>query len=366
MALSIGIVGLPNVGKSTLFNALTKEQHAVAANYPFCTIEPNKAIVTVPDKRLDQLAAIVNPQKVQNAIVEFTDIAGLVKGASKGEGLGNQFLSHIRETSAIVHVVRCFEDDSVVHVDGTVDPMRDINVINTELVLADIQTLENRISRLEKQARGDKKAQPMLDTATRLLAHLNAGSPAVLFPERDSEIFIELTKETRLISLKPVIYAANVDEAGLAEENEFVKTVRNYASENHAESVKICAKIEEEMAGISDEERSEFLSSLGQTESGLDQVIRRGYHALGLISYFTAGVKEVRAWTIETGWKAPKAASVIHDDFERGFIRAEVIAFNDFIECRGEAGARAAGKLRTEGKEYVVSDGDVMHFLFNV
>jgi ribosome-binding ATPase len=366
MALSIGIVGLPNVGKSTLFNALTKNQNAVAANYPFCTIEPNKAIVAVPDKRLDLLSDIVNPQKIQNAIVEFTDIAGLVKGASKGEGLGNQFLSHIRETSAIVHVVRCFEDDTIIHVDGGVDPLRDIDVINTELVLADIQMLENRIARLDKQARGDRKVQPLLDTAARLLEHLNTGAPAILFSERGSEVFTELVKETRLISLKPVIYAANVNEEGLGEDNEFVKKVRKFAADHNAESVKICAKIEEEMAGLSDEERNEFLESLGQSESGLDQIIRHGYHALGLISYFTAGVKEVRAWTIESGWKAPKAASVIHDDFERGFIRAEVMAFDDFIEGRGESGARTAGKLRTEGKEYVVGNGDVMHFLFNV
>jgi ribosome-binding ATPase len=366
MALSIGIVGLPNVGKSTLFNALTKDQNAVAANYPFCTIEPNKAVVAVPDKRLDQLSDIVNPQRVQYAIVEFTDIAGLVKGASKGEGLGNQFLSHIRETSAIVHVVRCFEDDSIVHVDGNINPLRDIEVINTELVLADIQTLENRIARLDKQARGDRKVLPLLEMAKRLLDHLNTGSPAILFAEREADDFTELTKETRLISLKPVIYAANVGEDGLGEDNEYVKAVRKFASENHAESVKICAKIEEEMAGMSDEERSEFLASLGQSESGLDLIINHGYHALGLISYFTAGVKEVRAWTIERGWKAPKAASVIHDDFERGFIRAEVVAFDDFVGCRGEAGARTIGRLRTEGREYVVSNGDVMHFLFNV
>lgn len=366
MALSIGIVGLPNVGKSTLFNALTKDQNAVAANYPFCTIEPNKAIVEVPDKRIVQLSDIVNPQRVQNAIVEFTDIAGLVKGASKGEGLGNKFLAHIRETSAIVHVVRCFEDDTIVHVDCKVDPLSDIDVINTELVLADIQTLENRIARLDKQVKGDRKLQLLLDMAKKLLDHLNTGAPAILFNESDSEAFIELTKETRLISAKPVIYAANVDEAGIAEDNEYVKAVHRFAAEHNAESVKICAKIEEEMAGLSDDERNEFLSSLGQSESGLDQIIHHGYHALGLISYFTAGVKEIRAWTIERGWKAPKAASVIHDDFERGFIRAEVMAFDDFIEGNGEAGARTAGKLRTEGRDYVVSNGDVMHFLFNV
>lgn len=366
MGLSIGIVGLPNVGKSTLFNALTKAQNAAAANYPFCTIEPNKAIVEVADKRLERLSDIVKPQRVQKATVEFTDIAGLVRGASKGEGLGNQFLSHIRETSAIVHVVRCFENELIIHVDGTVDPLRDIEIINTELVLADIQTLENRIMRLDKQARGDKKAQPLLELAKRVIDHLGSGKPAVSFNERESETFRELTREISLLSLKPVIYAANVDEDGLSDDNEYVKAVHKFAAEHGSESVKICAKIEEEMAGMSDEERDEFLEALGVSESGLDQIINHGYHALGLISYFTAGVKEVRAWTIERGWTAPKAASVIHDDFERGFIRAEVIAYDDFIAYAGEAGARNAGKLRTEGKGYLVSNGDVMHFLFNV
>lgn len=366
MALSIGIVGLPNVGKSTLFNALTKAQNAEAANYPFCTIEPNKAIVPVPDKRLDALSAIVKPQKIQTAIVEFTDIAGLVKGASRGAGLGNKFLSHIRETSAILHVVRCFEDENIIHVDGDVNPLRDIEVINTELILADIQSLENRHSRLEKLARTDKKLQPVTDCAKRLLDHLNVGKPANTFSERESDVFIELIKETQLITLKPVIYAANVDEDGLGADNKYVKIVHDFAAGNNAMSVKICAKIEEEMAGMSDGEREEFLESLGVTEGGLDQIIQHSYHALGLISYFTAGVKEVRAWTIQAGWKAPKAASVIHNDFERGFIRAEVIAFEDFISCNGENGARTSGKLRTEGKEYVVGNGDVVHFLFNV
>ena len=366
MALSIGIVGLPNVGKSTLFNALTKAQNAAAANYPFCTIEPNKAIVEVPDKRLDKLSAIVDPKKIQHAIVEFTDIAGLVKGASQGEGLGNQFLSHIRETSAIVHVVRCFESEEVIHVDGSVDPLRDIEVIESELILADIQALDNKISRLEKQARGDKKLQPQLDMAKKVIAHLNEGNPASNFSEHESDTFAEMTKDIRLISSKPMIYAANVDEDGLEEDNDHVKAVTKFAAEQNAEMVKICAKIEEEMSDMEDDERNEFLEALGVAEGGLDQIISHGYHALGLISYFTAGVQEVRAWTIQDGWKAPKAAAVIHDDFERGFIRAEVTAFDDFIANDGEAGARAAGKLRTEGKEYVVVDGDVMHFLFNV
>ncbi|MBC8414566.1 MAG: redox-regulated ATPase YchF [Nitrospira sp.] len=366
MALSIGIVGLPNVGKSTLFNALTKAQNAEAANYPFCTIEPNKAIVAVPDKRLDQLSEIVKPKKVQNAVVEFTDIAGLVRGASKGEGLGNQFLAHIRETSAIVHVVRCFESESIVHVDGDVDPLRDIEVINTELVLADIQTLENRMKRLDKQVRIDKTLQPLFNSAKKLLEYLNTGKPASSFEDREADAFVDLMKDTGLISLKPMIYAANVDEDGLAEDNEYVKAVNEFAAAQGSESVKICAKVEEELSGLSDEEGEEFLEALGVTERGLDKIIHHGYHALGLVSYFTAGVQEVRAWTIEKGWRAPKAASVIHNDFERGFIRAEVVAFDDFITYKGESAARSAGKLRTEGKEYIVQDGDVMHFLFNV
>lgn len=365
MALSIGIVGLPNVGKSTLFNALTKAQNAEAANYPFCTIERNKAVVSVPDKRILSLCAIANPKNVQNALVEFTDIAGLVRGASKNEGLGNQFLSHIRETAAIVHVVRCFEDENIVHVEGSVNPLRDIETIETELILADIQTLENRILRLEKQVKGDKKAAPLLEMAKNLLGYLNSGKPAISFEKQSSEIYQELLKETRLISAKKVIYAANVDENGLTEDNEWVQQVHDLAAKQGAESVKICAKIEEEMAGMSDEERGEFLTSLGIAESGLDQIVHHSYRALGLISYFTAGPKEVRAWTIRQGTAAPKAASIIHNDFEKGFIRAEVIAYEDFVAYKGEANARAAGKLRTEGKEYVVMDGDVMHFLVN-
>lgn len=366
MSLSVGIVGLPNVGKSTLFNALTEAQNAEAANYPFCTIDPNKAIVTVPDKRVDKLIEIVKPQNTVNAVVEFTDIAGLVKGASKGEGLGNKFLSHIRETSAIVHVVRCFEDENVVHVDGSVDPVRDIEIINTELMLADMQGLENRMQKLEKQARGDKKVQPVVDMANKIISHLNENNPVYIFDEKDDDAFIQLKSEMRFLTNKPVIYAANVDEETLSEDNDHVKALRKYAEENNSEVVKVCAKVEEEMVGLGEEEKNEFLKELGADESGLEQVIHKGYKALGLISYFTAGVKEVRAWTIEKGWKAPKAASVIHNDFERGFIRAEVISYDDFVSNNGEAGAKTAGKMRTEGKEYVVEDGDVMHFLFNV
>ena len=366
MALSVGIVGLPNVGKSTTFNALSKAQNAEAANYPFCTIEPNKAVVPVPDPRLDALAAIAKPEKVLHSTVEFYDIAGLVAGASKGEGLGNKFLGHIRETAAIVHVVRCFDDDNVVHVDGSPDPARDVDTINTELILADLETLERRIERLEKAIRTEKSARGQLDEATALLAHMGEGLPASSYAPSDEDAFAELSKEIHPITAKPVIFVANVDEDGLAGDNTYVTALRGLAAEHNAEVVVLCAKLEEEMAGLSDAERDEFLESMGVAESGLDQVIHKGYAALGLISYFTAGPKEVRAWQITRGWKAPKAASVIHTDFEKGFIRAEVIAYDDYIQHKGEAGAKAAGVMRVEGKEYVVHDGDVMHFRFNV
>jgi len=366
MALGIGIVGLPNVGKSTTFNALTKAANAEAANYPFCTIEPNKAVVPVPDGRLDKIAEIVQPAKVVPTAIEFFDIAGLVKGASQGEGLGNQFLSHIRETSAIVHIVRCFDDENVVHVSGQTNPEEDIDTINTELVLADLETVQKRLERVEKQARTDKAVRPLAELLQRLADHLGAGNPAIGFPERDTDAFKELNKEVRLLTGKPVIYAANVDEDGLAEENDYVKQVRGIAADQDAEVVKICAKIEEEMIDMSDEERHEFLGTMGAEESGLEQIISHGYKALGLITYFTAGPKECRAWTVREGSKAPQAAGVIHSDFERGFIRAEVVSYEDFVKHGGEQGARSAGVLRTEGKEYVVHDGDVMHFLFNV
>lgn len=366
MALSIGIVGLPNVGKSTLFNSLSKAAKAEAANYPFCTIEPNRAIVPVPDKRLSQLAQIVKPEKIVNAIVEFTDIAGLVRGASKGEGLGNQFLSHIRETSAIVHVVRCFEDENIVHVDGSVDPARDVEIIQTELLLADMQSLEKAKSRFEKLARADKQAQQMVVMIEKMLAHLNGGLPAATFMPDDEDLYETFSRETRLLSAKKVIFAANVDESALAEDNAHVRVLRDIAGKSGAELIKVCAKIEEELVSLEEAEREEFLSSLGVSEGGLELIIQSGYRELGLCSYFTAGPKEVKAWTIEKGWRAPKAASVIHNDFERGFIRAEVIAFDDYIAFKGESGAKQAGKMRTEGKDYEVADGDVMHFLFNV
>ena len=366
MALSIGIVGLPNVGKSTLFNALTKAQNAEAANYPFCTIEPNKAVVPVPDPRLTELAKIVQPQRILGATVEFVDIAGLVRGASKGEGLGNQFLGHIRSTEAIVHVVRCFEDPDVVHVDGSVDPVRDVEVIETELVLADLQVVEARIERLTRKAKADKEAALQLEFAKRLVDHLSTGAPAATFPERDTPHGEELFAESGLITSKPILYCANVDEASLGEDNAFVVALRAWAAPRHAEVFKISAKVEEELGGLDDADKADFLASYGVTESGIEQVIRESYFVLGLVSYFTAGEKEVRAWTIHRGWKAPKAASVIHTDFEKGFIRAEVMAFKDYVAHKGEAGCRAAGVFRVEGKEYVVQDGDVMHFRFNV
>mgnify|MGYP003766269013 CR=1 FL=1 len=366
MALSIGIVGLPNVGKSTTFNALTRAQNAQAANYPFCTIEPNRAIVPVPDARLARLAAIVSPERIVPATVEFVDIAGLVRGASRGEGLGNQFLGNIRETSAIVHIVRCFEDENVVHVHGTVDPRGDVEVINTELILADLQTLEKLIVRLAKVARGDRKMQPVVDMAERLKAHLEGDRLAITFPEREDEAFAELEREAHLLTNKQVIYVANVDEDGLAADNDHVRAVRELAEAQGAHCVKLCAQLEHEMAGMSDEERRELLADAGAEESGLEQVIRHGYAALGLISFFTAGPKEVRAWTTRLGNRAPQAAGEIHSDFERGFIRAEVISYDDYIAFNGEAGAKNAGRMRLEGKEYVVADGDVMHFRFSV
>lgn len=367
MALSIGIVGLPNVGKSTLFNALTKAQNAEAANYPFCTIEPNKATVPVPDSRLDKLTDLVKPQKTIYATVDFIDIAGLVRGASKGEGLGNQFLANIRECAAIIEVVRCFEDENITHVDGGIDPLRDIDTIETELLLADIESVSKRLERLQKQAKGDRELAKALDECKRLLDHLNDGKPAAAFdvPEHN-EPFRQTWHELSLLTAKKVIYCANVDEAGLSEDNTHVKAVRDLAALRSADVVKICARLEEELQGLSDADQLDMLSSYGIEESGLVNVIRTGYHSLGLASYFTAGPKEVRAWTFRQGWKAPQTAAVIHTDFEKGFIRAEVIGFDDYMTHKTEAACRATGTLRVEGKEYVVRDGDIMHFLFNV
>lgn len=366
MSLSIGILGLPNVGKSTLFNALTRAQHAESANYPFCTIEPNKAVVPVPDERVDRLADLVRPQKTLHATVGFVDIAGLVKGASRGEGLGNQFLGNVREADALLHVVRCFSDPNVVHVDGSVDPLRDIGVIETELILADYQTLENRIGRIEKQARADKKAAALLPDANRLLTHLGEGRPMRLFPDRDQEPFRSLLRETPMLTSKPMIYCANTDETGLGGADEAIEAVRQHAADQGAGMVRICARMEEELLEMDPGDAAAFLREYGVDESGLDQIAREGYATLGLISYLTAGPKEVRAWTIRRGWKAPQAAGVIHSDFERGFIRAQVIAYADYIRLGSENACREKGLMRTEGKEYVVQDGDVIEFLFNV
>ncbi len=365
MSLSIGIVGLPNVGKSTLFNALTKAQNAQAANYPFCTIEPNKATVAVPDKRLSVLTELANPQKTLHANVDFIDIAGLVRGASKGEGLGNQFLANIRECAAIVHVVRCFEDENITHVDGSIDPLRDIETIETELLLADIQSAEKRVDRL-RRIRGDKSAAAVAEQVNALLEHLNAGKPAITFAQPENELFATQWHEMGLITAKKTIYCANVHEEHAVDGNAHVEAVKKLANERGAGFALICAKIEEELQGLPDEEQAEMLASFGIEASGLEAIIQTGYATLELCSYFTVGEKEVRAWTFKKGWKAPQAAGVIHTDFERGFIRAEVIAYDDFVHHKNEATCRSAGVLRTEGKEYIVKDGDVMHFLFNV
>lgn len=366
MNLKIGIIGLPNVGKSTTFNALVKEQNAQVANYPFCTIEPNIAIVPVPDPRLDQLANCVGVDKVIHATIEFIDVAGLVQGASKGEGLGNQFLGNIRNVDAVLHVVRCFDDPNVIHISENPDPKEDTEIINTELSLADYQQIEKRIEKLSRQVKGDKNLQPLLDMAYLAKDYLAEGKPLWGFPDRGDPAFIELNKELQFLTAKRVIYLANLDEESIDSGNQYYETTREIARNQNAQVLKICAELEEEMIRLSPQEQKEYLAMAGITQSGLDQVIRASYEILNLISFFTFNQEEARSWTIEDGWTAPMAAGQIHTDFEKGFIRAEIADFEIFIQHGSWAALKNAGKSRLEGRNYIVKDGEVILFRFNV
>ena len=372
MSLSVGIVGLPNVGKSTLFNALTKKQQAAAENYPFCTIEPNTAIVEVADVRLDELAKLAHPEQIIRATVAFTDIAGLVKGASKGEGLGNKFLANIRECDAILHVVRCFENDDIIHVQeggnksAPIDPVGDAEVIETELVLADMEQLQKRYDRIRKEAQAKPQLRPESDACAALLKHLEEGNPVRSFPRKEGDPILNVLKELHFLTDKKVIYCANVaDDDVTGATNAHVAALREFAAKQGSEMVVVCAQMEADLAGLSDAEAKEFLESYGVAESSLDRTIKLAYETLGLASFLTAGPKEVRAWTFRRGWKAPKCAGVIHTDFEKGFVRAQVVSYDDYVKYGGEAGAREHGALRPEGKEYEMQDGDVVEFLFN-